>query len=85
MNAAFRWLFENRRTGRITIGQWPNLPLWIFLVAAGVRAVTEGDVSDGANLIATIALVVWAGAEVIRGVNPFRRVLGVVVLLGVVV
>ena len=74
MRRAFRWFFENRRTGRITIGQWPNLPLWIFLVATLLRL----------GALATIALVVWAGDEIIRGVNPFRRLLGAAVLLGVV-
>ena len=64
--------------------QWPNAALWIYIAASVARAVTEGGVSHGAGVIATIGLVVWAGDEVIRGVNPFRRVLGAVVLLGLV-
>jgi hypothetical protein len=32
------------------------------------------------DVIGTGALVVWAGDEVVRGVNPARRILGGVVL-----
>jgi multisubunit Na+/H+ antiporter MnhE subunit len=35
--------------------------------------------------VASAALVVWAGLEIARGVNPFRRGLGSVVLMLVVV
>jgi hypothetical protein len=82
MRRAFRWFFEDRQTHRISIVQWPNVRLWIYIVAAAVRTVTEGGVSRVAGVIATVALVVWAGDEVIRGVNPFRRLLGAAVIAG---
>ena len=72
------WLFRDRRTGRITIAQAPNVPLIVFLVALGVRWVLRpaGAVGTAVGVIGTVALVVWAGDEVLRGVNPWRRLLG---------
>jgi hypothetical protein len=31
------------------------------------------------------ALIIWAGDELIRGVNPFRRMVGTVVLIAIAV
>lgn len=31
-------------------------------------------------VLASAALALWAGDEVLRGVNPFRRILGIAVL-----
>ena len=74
------WLFRDRATGKIVIGQFPNIPLIGWLVATVLAAVTSGQVSTVAGYAATIALVVWAGDELMRGVNPFRRMLGAMVL-----
>ena len=78
------WLFLNRQTGRITIAQWPNVPLGLFLVASGLRWIL--DPSRGARtaleVVATVGLLWWAVDEVLRGVNPWRRFLGGAVLAG---
>ena len=86
MRAAFDWLFCNRHTGAITIGQLPNLPLAAYIVAtlAGWLLKPRGDAGDALGVVATLALVWWALDEILRGVNPFRRLLGAVVLGGVV-
>ena len=83
MRHAFDWLFRNRQTGRITIAQFPNVPLWIFIAGAAVRrfADTHGDVDAALTVVTTAALVVWALLELFRGVNPFRRMLGGGVLM----
>jgi hypothetical protein len=78
----FRWWFENRETGEITIGQFPNWPLW------GIGATLILDVfvdsgSDIGEVLPWIRLglwVYWAGDELVRGVNPWRRLLGTAVL-----
>jgi hypothetical protein len=74
----FDWLFRNRETGEVTIAQAPNPPLIVFLVAWMLRWVLgpEGGVLTGLNLVAGVAIVWWAGDEVVRGVNPWRRILG---------
>jgi hypothetical protein len=81
------WLFRDRTTGRIVVMQVPNLPLAIFLVATVVRVVAHphGTAGKVLSAVGTAGLVVWAGEEVWKGVNPFRRILGGVVLVAVVV
>jgi len=78
------WLFRDRRTGGITIAQVPNAPLIVFLGASGVRWVAHpsGTVGTVVDVIASIALVAWAVDEIVRGVNPWRRILGGAVLVG---
>jgi hypothetical protein len=77
------WLFRNRLTGEITIGQTPNAPLIVFLVAWMGRRLLHPDGWIGTALatVETIALVFWAGDELFRGVNPWRRFLGAGVLI----
>ncbi len=81
------WLFRNRTTGERTIAQFPNVPLLVFLVAVVVRwlAHPSGTVGTVVDVVATGALVVWAADEVVRGVNPWRRILGGTVLTWTVV
>lgn len=81
------WWFRDRTTGEIVIAQFPNPPLWIFLAAVVVRAfATDGTTLDtAAAWTGTVALAWWALDELIRGVNPWRRVLGIGGLAFVVV
>jgi len=82
----FAWLLRNRRTGGITVTQWPNLPLAVFLAAeVALRFVRAGDrAANVLRLVAVVALLVWAADEIARGVNPFRRILGATVALATV-
>lgn len=81
------WAFRNRRTGRITIGQMPNVALGLFLVASLARwwLRPSGGFGRALNVVTISALVVWAADEVVRGVNPWRRFLGGSVLTWTVV
>lgn len=87
---AVNWFFRNRHTGGITIAQFPNAPLWIFLGAWAVQQLADdsGDLGTVAGYVATGALGWWAVDEIARGVNPWRRTLGcagaVVVVMRVV-
>jgi hypothetical protein len=83
MDATWKWLFEDRKTGRNVYWQWPNPPLWVFLVASVAARLLfrDGTAHTVASVIATLALGVWAVLEIGWGVNPFRRGLGAVVLL----
>ena len=76
------WLFRNRRTGEITVAQRPNAPLAIWLVATIVGLVFDptGGLGTALEVVGRGALIVWALDELVRGVNPFRRILGAVVL-----
>lgn len=76
------WMFRSRKTGRITLAQLPNWQLVVWSVASAVMWLghPQGRARDVLVVIASAALALWAGDEVVRGVNPFRRVMGVVVL-----
>lgn len=76
------WFFRNRRTGEFTIVQFPNLALWVYLAVTVAKFLldTNGDLRTGLKMVSTAALLWWSGDELARGVNPFRNVLGGVVL-----
>jgi hypothetical protein len=82
----FDWLFRSRDNGRVTIAQWPNFSLWIFLVCQLVErlASAAGTVGGVVDWTGRAALAWWSLDEIVRGVNPFRRGLGVVILVRVV-
>ena len=73
------WWFRDRHTGKIVIAQFPNVPLWIFLATAGVGPFFSPESAAGTAItwIGAGGLAWWALDEVIRGVNPWRRVLGI--------
>jgi hypothetical protein len=77
--ATVDWWFRDRTTGAIVVAQFPNLPLWIFAASAvvGGFAADGSRANDVAGWIGTGGLAWWALDEVLRGVNPWRRVLGV--------
>jgi hypothetical protein len=81
----WQWVFRSRQTGRLTIAQWPNPPLWAWIATTLTRRLPPVDGRADTVLAAagTAALVVWAIGELWRGVNPWRRLLGFAVLLGV--
>jgi hypothetical protein len=92
LRRVFDWFFRDRRTGAVVIGQWPNLPLWIFGAVAALEWLLEAlapglpaPVFAGLRLVALLSLTVWSLDEILRGVNPWRRCLGGVVLIGIVV
>ena len=76
------WLFRNRQTGRITIAQFPNAALWVFIAASALRRLLDPDgwTGTGLDVVATGSLLWWAVDELVRGVNPWRRLLGAGVL-----
>ena len=78
------WLFRSRRTGRITIVQAPNwtLAVWLVTTVALRLGDPHGRLRDVLTVVGTVALLAWSVDEVLRGVNPFRRILGGVVLAG---
>lgn len=82
MTSLIDWLFRSRETGRIVIAQFPNPSLGIFLATVVVRRVFDPAGTAGAvvSAISLTALVWWSLDEIIRGVNPWRRILGGTVL-----
>lgn len=81
------WLFRDRVNGGITVAQAPNWSLSVWLVCTAVRVIghPSGTVGTAIEVVGTTALVIWAVDEMVRGVNPWRRILGTVVLAATVV
>jgi hypothetical protein len=82
MRRFLQWFFRNRETGAITIAQAPNLVLWIVIVGSALLWVWHppGRPGIALEIIVKGGLFVWAVDEVFRGINPWRRCLGVAVL-----
>lgn len=80
----FDWWLRDRRTGRIVVAQPPNLTLWLWIAAVLVRAVFDpaGTLGTAVRVVGVVALLAWALDEVVRGVNPWRRLLGALVIAG---
>lgn len=76
-----RWFFCDRRNGAITIAQAPNSVLWIAIVAGVVLAIWPQNGKFGFALTVMFkgSVLIWSADEIARGVNPWRRCLGVIV------
>jgi hypothetical protein len=79
------WWFRDRDTGRIVVAQVPNLPLAIFLAGFVVDHAVHpaGTMGTAVHAIELLALAWWAGDEILRGVNPWRRAIGAVALVAI--
>ncbi len=85
----FDWFFRDRRSGRIVVAQFPNLALGLWLGTIVLRQFVEAgttarDILDWAGWL---ALGWWSVDELLRGLNPWRRLLGLagcaVVVVGI--
>ena len=74
------WWFRSS-DGRLTLWQWPNPALCVWLVTLVLgwldRSARQATAVDG---LRHGALLVWSLDEVVRGASPFRRTLGAVIL-----
>jgi hypothetical protein len=79
------WWFRSS-DGRLTLWQPPNpaLCVWLATVVLGMVDLSDAHTTavDG---VRHGALLVWSLDELLRGVSPFRRVLGGVILVWQVV
>jgi hypothetical protein len=86
MNNAFLDNFFRDKNGEIVIGQPPNLPIAIWGAASLLQLVFKtGQINFGLDILATGSLFVWAILELFQGVNYFRRTLGLIVLISLLV
>ncbi len=71
------------KDGNVVIAQKPNLPIivWFFSFLLGKLAIYP-LVTELAQYVSFGALFTWAWLELFEGVNIFRRVLGAVVMIG---
>ena len=72
--------------GNIAIWQCPNIPLTGWLVFKLLSALIESDaISKGCASLSTAFLFTWAYLEITSGISYFRRLLGAVVTIAIVV
>lgn len=71
--------------GNVVIFQMPNV--WLIAWAA-LTIITfflnKGTAQDAISWVAEIALAIWAILELVKGVNYFRRALGLLVLIATI-
>lgn len=78
--------FFRDKNGKIVIIQPPNLPIYIWSIASIAKLIfPTGSINGTLDLVATIALFIWSGAELFQGDSYFRRTLGALVLLGLII
>lgn len=70
------------KDGKFVVWQRPNalLLFWAIFTVTAIL-VPSGQVKNLLNFLAFVAICAWAFLEVIFGVNYFRRILGVAVLI----
>ena len=80
------WFFRDRATGKVTVAQFPNAPLWVFIILTAGRLIFHpaGLLPTVTSIVGAAALITWAVLEIGWGVNPFRRMLGAVVLIAAI-
>lgn len=90
LRSVFEWFFRDRRTGRILVAHLPNLAILLWFATVLARQFTAQGTSAETLLAwaGSLTLGWWAVDELTRGVNPWRRLLGlagcVVVVVGVI-
>ena len=70
------------KDGHVVILSWPNIPLigWMVFKVLAI-AVTSGRIHSGSEALSMALLYTWAYMEITSGVNYFRRLLGLVVVV----
>ena len=72
------------RAGKLALAQLPNVPIIVWVVARGMSWLLHGTTGEFFRVVAFGALFVWAWLELFHGVNYFRRGLGLIVLIGLI-
>jgi hypothetical protein len=77
--------FIRDKHGRIMVWQTPNLPLagWLLCMIAA-RFIHPGQIRTTLEFISTAALFTWAYLEITQGASYFRRTLGLLVLVSLI-
>lgn len=70
--------------GRIVIWQTPNIYLIAWAVLTVVSLFFNGTIATVFSWLGNIALLTWSILEITKGVNYFRRLLGLLVLVFVI-
>ena len=69
--------------GNVAIVQFPNTPLilWLLLVVVA-EVIVDSTTKGGVVFVRDAMLFTWSYLEIRSGSSPFRRVLGSIVMIG---
>jgi hypothetical protein len=70
---------------RFPIVQFPNLPLIVAILASGAGRFLDGSAHSYAASVSYLAVTIWAYEELAKGVNWFRRLLGLAFVILMIV
>lgn len=72
------------KSGNAVILQRPNLPISAWIIAKIAEHVTnEPVIKEGLAQTSVAFLLIWSLMELFQGVNYFRRILGLLILLSI--
>lgn len=69
------------KNGRIVIWQTPNAPLIAWVALTFLSLLVNGRMADAFYWLGSAALIIWSLLELFKGVNYFRRALGLLILV----
>lgn len=79
---SFSYKFWHDKHGNFVVWQKPNVFLWVWIVALVLAiAIGSNNFTRLVGFIGGISIIIWAILEVGWGVNYFRRTVGALVLL----
>ena len=64
------------KRGRIVIFQIPNIPLTAWLIFTVLSLLFSGNTETVLSYLSSLSLFIWACLELVKGVNYFRKALG---------
>ena len=67
------------------IAQFPNKYLWIMIVTWMVSYFTKGPIQSFSRSIFYVSAIIWSYEEIVHGINWFRQILGLAVMISVTV
>ena len=77
--------FFRDKAGRLTLSQTPNVPLASWLLLTVLEYFTHGQhIASYFALFAFASLFTWAYLEIRQGTSQYRKVLGSVVMLALI-
>jgi hypothetical protein len=78
----FKKLKEDYNKNKISqIIQIPNLPLSIWIASKIIMFVSKGFIYNVATEASILFISIWAYLEITKGINVFRKLLGLVVFI----
>ena len=76
--------FWKNKNGKIAIWQFPNIPLFGWIIFTVLTLILKaGRVNSGSQFIADAFLFTWSYLEMKEGESYFRRLLGAVVMIAI--